>query len=121
MKSEIAKGSDKNCIVIHSSQNESNSEEDSATSTTIGESIVSSNRKKRRTYLDSYLKYGFYYCGDTNDPKPWCLLCEKILSNNSMKPSLLQRHLKTNHANFDGKSPEFFAIKKEKSWLGALQ
>lgn len=39
---------------------------------------------------DARFKYGFHYCEDVNGTKPQCLLYEKALRNNDMKPSLLE-------------------------------
>src|SRR6218665_3727358 len=36
------------------------------------------NRKQRkifRRYDDSYLSFGFAWCGDENEPKPQCVIC----------------------------------------------
>ncbi|GBO24366.1 hypothetical protein AVEN_186080-1 [Araneus ventricosus] len=48
-------------------------------------------------YCNEYLKYGFSITGDEDCPKPLCVVCGEILSNGSMKPSLLMRHLETKH------------------------
>ena len=73
------------------------------------------NRKQHkivRRYDDSYLSFGFTWCGDENEPKPQCVICSEKLSNHSMKPSLLQRHFNTKHLLFKDKPIEFFKRKK---------
>ncbi|GBL93772.1 Zinc finger BED domain-containing protein 5 [Araneus ventricosus] len=55
---------------------------------------------QKRKYSNEYLKYGFSVTGDEDCPKPLCLVCGEILSNGSMKPSLLMRHLETKHPTY---------------------
>ncbi|GBM83852.1 hypothetical protein AVEN_78929-1 [Araneus ventricosus] len=45
---------------------------------------------KRRKYSNEYLKYGFFVTGDEDCRKSLCVVCGEILSNGSMKSSLLQ-------------------------------
>ncbi|GBN29472.1 hypothetical protein AVEN_151830-1 [Araneus ventricosus] len=59
------------------------------------ESITAS--PKKRKYSNEYLKYGFSATGDEDCLKSLCVVCGEILSNGSMKPSLLMRHLETKH------------------------
>ncbi|GBM06064.1 hypothetical protein AVEN_49443-1 [Araneus ventricosus] len=54
---------------------------------------------KKRKYSNEYLKYEFSVTGHEDCPKPLCVVCGEILSNRSMKPSLLMRHLAANSAN----------------------
>ncbi|UYV82254.1 hypothetical protein LAZ67_21001467 [Cordylochernes scorpioides] len=57
--------------------------------------IVKSTGNKRK-YVEDYLKYGFI--PSVNDPSlPFCLICQKTLSNETMLPSKLLRHIETNH------------------------
>ena len=60
---------------------------------------------KYRQYKDSYALMGFT-CTDSN-PQAECFFCGVTLSNNSMKPSHLQRHLTTKHACHVGKPSSF--------------
>ena len=39
---------------------------------------------------------------------PQCVVCMKTLSNASIKPSLLQRHLQTNHPDKKDRDPNYF-------------
>ena len=39
---------------------------------------------------------------------PQCVMCMKTLSNASTKPSLLQRHLQTNHPDKKDRDPNYF-------------
>jgi hypothetical protein len=43
-----------------------------------------------RKYSDSYLSFGFYWCGDIACPVPECLVCGEKFSNNAMIPSKLK-------------------------------
>ncbi|UYV77618.1 hypothetical protein LAZ67_15001747 [Cordylochernes scorpioides] len=57
--------------------------------------IVKSTGNKRK-YVEDYLKYGFI--PSVNDPSlPFCLICQKTLSSETMVPSKLLRHIETNH------------------------
>ncbi|GBM75024.1 hypothetical protein AVEN_111964-1 [Araneus ventricosus] len=51
---------------------------------------------EKRKYSNEYLKYGFSVTGDEDCLKPLCGVCGEILPNDSMKPSLLIRHLEKN-------------------------
>lgn len=63
----------------------------------------------KRKYDDNYINYGFIALENRNDVVPQCVICMKTLANSSMKPSLLKRHLQTNHPDKEGKDPDYFA------------
>ncbi|XP_056092494.1 zinc finger BED domain-containing protein 5-like [Rhinichthys klamathensis goyatoka] len=69
--------------------------------------------KKRRKYDDNYLGLGFTWIGDTDCPKPQCVLCSEVLANSCLKPSYLCRHLHTKHGNLSQKPLLFFKAKLE--------
>ena len=50
----------------------------------------------KRKYNSEYIKYGFVNIHRGED-LPQCVVCMKTLSNGAMKPSLLKRHLDSNH------------------------
>ncbi|XP_013783286.1 protein ZBED8-like [Limulus polyphemus] len=52
---------------------------------------------KKRTYLDSYVQYGFDFIVVDGVEKPQCLLCSKVFENGSLKPSILKQHLEATH------------------------
>ena len=52
---------------------------------------------KRCKYDENYIDLGFTYTGSSAFPQPLCYMCKS--THNSMKPSLLRRHLETKHAN----------------------
>lgn len=65
-------------------------------------------REKTRKYSDSYLKFGFTFKDTDGVHFPMCVICSSVLSNESMKPSKLQRHLETNHSHLKDKTVEYF-------------
>src|SRR5215469_17362607 len=46
-----------------------------------------------RKYDSSYIRFGFVATADSPVPKPLCVICGDVLSNDAMKPSKLRRHL----------------------------
>ena len=72
-------------------------------------------KKKQRTYNEEYIKLGFIEC-PSDETKPQCLACNKILSNKSMKPANLKRHLRTQHPDLIG-NPQAFFERKKKDYL----
>src|SRR4029434_6331125 len=58
-------------------------------------------REKTRKYSENYLKFAFTYKETDGDKLPVCVVCSPVLSNKTMKPSKLQRHLdlETTHAH----------------------
>jgi hypothetical protein len=63
---------------------------------------------KRQKYDENYIVLRLNYFGSSAFPQPLCVICAKVLSHNSMKPSLLCRHLETKHANLENKPREYF-------------
>ena len=64
--------------------------------------------QKKRKYSDEYLKYGLSITGEEESPNPLCVVCGEVLSNGSMKPSVLMCHLNTKHAQYKKKEVSFF-------------
>lgn len=62
-----------------------------------------------RQYSEDYIKFGFIKGADD---KPLCVICYATLSNESMKPSKLKRHLELKHSEYSGKPIDFFINKK---------
>lgn len=65
------------------------------------------SKKKCRQYNVEYLKYGFIPA-PSNQQLPQCLLCEKVFSNEAMKPSRLNEHLTKAHPDKADKNLSFF-------------
>ena len=73
----------------------------------------------KRKYNPEYLKYGFISIEHRGEVLPQCVVCMKTLSNASMKPSLLQRHLGTNHADKKNQDQSYFQrLEREAAALG---
>jgi len=71
-------------------------------------------RKSLHSLVDSYLKFGFIQCPDTDQlPQPQCVICANVLGNEAMKPSRLIRHLNTKHSDLVNKPIEFFMRKRD--------
>lgn len=68
---------------------------------------MSETKKKCRQYNIEYLKYGFTK-SPTNQLLPMCLICQKVFSNEAMKPSRLQEHLNKIHADKKDKDLSYF-------------
>lgn len=68
---------------------------------------MSESKKKCRQYSLLYLKYGFTH-SPVNPSLPMCLLCQKVFSNEAMKPSRLQEHLNKMHTDKKDKDLSYF-------------
>ncbi|KAI4804540.1 hypothetical protein KUCAC02_026165 [Chaenocephalus aceratus] len=75
-----------------------------------GDDSSSAIKKKMRTYLESYLNFGFME--GTDKTRPECVICKEKLANESMKPSKMKRHQQTMHPETVGRDRDFF-IKKQ--------
>ena len=61
-----------------------------------------------RQYSDQHINFGFVELKNRGESVPKCVLRMKTLSNVSMKPGFLQRHLQTNHPDKKGRDPNYF-------------
>ena len=75
-------------------------------------SLIMASGKKKRLYSDEYIKYGFISIHINNIERPQCVICLKTLSADSMKPSLLNRHLETCHPEIKDKDASYFQRKE---------
>ena len=83
-----------------------------ASVTTVGHKQThQETAKKKRKYCSDYLKLGFFWQGNSEDPIPQCVLCYETLANEAMKPSKLRRHFESRHKEYVGKPIEFFQRK----------
>jgi len=74
---------------------------------------MAESKKKCRQYSIDYLKFGFIP-SLPDKTLPMCLLCNKVLSNDAMKPSKLEDHLKRCHPEKTRKELKYFQTLKEK-------
>jgi hypothetical protein len=75
------------------------------------EPTVSKRKRTNRIYSELYLEFGFIDDG-SEVSQPLCVICLEKLSNESMKPSKMKRHLETKHPKESNESIEFFKTKK---------
>ncbi|GFW91181.1 uncharacterized protein TNCV_3301571 [Trichonephila clavipes] len=74
---------------------------------------MAGSKKKSRLYSVDYLKFGFIeFVSDKR--LPLCLLCNRVLSNDAMKPSKLEDHLRRCHPDKSSKDLKYFQILKER-------
>ena len=65
-------------------------------------------KKKHQLYCNSYLNFGFTWCGDEEQPVPECLISHTKLSNETMVPSKLSRYFSKKHGNLSDKPASYF-------------
>lgn len=63
---------------------------------------------KEIKYNNDYFKYLFSFTGEKSFSKPLYVVCGEILSNGSMKPSLLMSHLVEKHPIYKQKDVSLF-------------
>jgi len=69
------------------------------------------SRKLVRKSDPDYIKYGFIMAGNDNEQKAQCVEYAKILWNESLKPSKLERHQNAHHPQSAMKPKEYFERK----------
>ena len=62
----------------------------------------------KRKYNDSYIKFGFTSLNDQGIEKEQCVVCYRVLSNESLRPSKLSHHLNTSHPELKDRNMEYF-------------
>ena len=68
---------------------------------------MSLEKRKCRRCSTSYLQYRFISVRNS-DSQPMCFLCNKVFSNEAMKPSKLSENLRKIHPDTAGKHVTFF-------------
>ena len=66
----------------------------------------------KRSYHESFMKFGFTSIVNNGTVLPQCVICKKTLANESMKPSKLKLHFTKVHPVFVNKDIEFFKFKE---------
>ena len=69
----------------------------------------------KRQYSDRYIYFGFNELRNRGESVPQCVVCMTTLSNASIKTSLLQRHLQTNHPDKKDRHLNYFKPLGEKA------
>jgi len=67
---------------------------------------------KKRSYKEAFLQCGFTQFVHKNIDKLQCVLCNKVLTTESMKASKLKGHFERSHSQFVGKDIAFFKRKE---------
>ena len=68
----------------------------------------------KRRWSDDYVKYGFAQFLDKDVENAQCLLCYRVLGNDSLRPSKLLHHLQAMHPDHKDKDVAFFQGKHVK-------
>ena len=68
---------------------------------------------KKRSYKEAFLNFGFTSVIENSIEKPQCVICSKVLTQESMKPSKLKQHLESRHSELVGKLVYYFRRKSE--------
>src|SRR6218665_4154685 len=63
---------------------------------------------KKRKYSGEFLKYGFTSMVVARIEKPQCVICNDVLSAESMKPNKLKRPFDNKHQNLSYKDVQYF-------------
>ncbi|GBP20821.1 Protein FAM200B [Eumeta japonica] len=74
----------------------------------------STSNVKRRKFCDEYLAFGLPRTNLNGEERPQCVICYEVLSNESMKPAKLQRHLEKKHQDLHEKSQSLLKINASK-------
>lgn len=62
---------------------------------------------RKRMYDSTYLQFGFSSIIVNGEERPQCLVCLKVLTNDSIRPCKLKQHFKT-HPQYSDKRADFF-------------
>jgi len=63
---------------------------------------------KKRKYDESYMQFGLTSIIVSGEEKPQCVLCNKVLFNDSMRPVKLKQHSENVHPQTKNKDRSFF-------------
>ena len=67
---------------------------------------------RTRSYNESFLSFGFSFLVSKGLQVPQCIVCQKTLANESMKPFKLNEHLEKVHPDLAKKGLDYFKIKE---------
>ena len=63
---------------------------------------------KKRKYNEDYIQFGFTCITIAGVDKPQCVICNKVLGTDSMRPNKLRTHLVNVHGSYANKDKEYF-------------
>ena len=63
---------------------------------------------KKQKYDESYIQFDFASVITHCEEKPQCVLCNKVLSNDLMRPAKLKQHLENVHLQHVNKDKTYF-------------
>ena len=66
---------------------------------------------RKRNYSEEFSKYGFTFIVHARIEKPKCVICNEIMSGESMKPNKMKRHFDAKHPYFAGKDVQYLKNK----------
>ena len=66
--------------------------------------------KKYRKYDATYITFGFTSQYRNGEECPKCVICNKLLANESMLPNKLKRHLSSAHPSLVEKPKKYFFV-----------
>ena len=72
-----------------------------------------SKKASKRKWNDDYIEYGFARFSDKDAQKGQCVICYKVLGNDSLRPSKLSNHLLKIHPEYKDKGTAFFERKRD--------
>ena len=70
--------------------------------------MMADGKKSKRSFCEDYIQYGFISLFDKDVVKGQCVLCHKVLGNDSLRPSKLKHHLEKTHPEHSAKDVNFF-------------
>ena len=68
---------------------------------------------RKRKYSEEFFKYGFIFIVEAGIENPQCVICNEIMSAESMKPNKMKRHFDAKHPSFTGKDVQYFKNKAD--------
>ena len=66
-----------------------------------------SNQPYKQKYSKEFIKIGLTFILVNDEPRSQCVVCFKVLANESLKAGKLKRHLTAKHSKFIDKSISF--------------
>ena len=68
---------------------------------------------RRKKYSEELLKFGITFIVETGIEKPQCVICNEIMSAESMKPNKIKLHFNAEHPSFTGKDVQYLKNKTD--------